>query len=926
MEGNDSKGCCGKNGISRRSAVRGLAQASVYATLAKAMPVMAGPFDEPSTGGKYRIPKDKKLTPAWLAALTKRGEPTRYRGWEELRYIGMPIGGIAAGTVYLGGDGSLWCWDIFNAVHDGVVPNAGVAGYTSSSGAPLTARDGANFVQPPVQRSPWEFEQGFAVAVLENGRKSWRRLDHTGFADVSFTGQPPIGLVDYADPGTALRVSLEAMTPYSPLDADESSYPATILRYSLHNTGDASMDVEIQGWLENPVLRDKPENLEAIPVNRAIGGAGWQGFIADATGSGSGGDVASAPDMGSIALIVLDRAEVDCAADPHGLPIAARQHASGGVQRPIGTVMVSARLGPGETRHFDYVIGWFFPNSTIRIPSAAGDQASAPVRQRRWYATRFASAGDVAAQVAARIDPLRATTRAWRDAWYGGTLPHWLLERAIIPANTLQTSNCLRFENGRFWGWEGVGCCAGTCTHVWHYAQSSGHLFPALERDVRERTDLGIAMRPSGEIAFRGEFNTKGEGSVGAVDGQAGVILRTLREHRMTGDGTFLARVYPAVKKAMQYLIGVDERDGPADGILTGRQHNTLDAAWFGKVPNLSSLYLAALRAGEQLALEAGDTSFAERCASIAQRGYRSFMALYRPQFGYFVQEEDPEHAQAIGVGIGCYIDQVIGQWWSHELGLQRITDGKAVRSALHQLWLNNFVPDVGRLRASIADPRLKGRPYSLAGDAGLIMCTWPYGGRRSDWESHWQYGYFNETMTGFEYQVAAHMIWESQEDPELLVKGLAIARAIHDRYNARLRNPYNEVECSDHYARAMASHSVFTALCGFEFDGPKGHIGFKPRLTDGPRFKAPFTAASGWGTFEQTVHDRRAETRLTVLHGHLELRSIGLQVPRRASVRSIDSTAGPVQFEQAGRDILVKLKEPARIGPDRALEISLQI
>ena len=95
-------------------------------------------------------------------------------------------------------------------------------------------------------------------------------------------------------------------------------------------------------------------------------------------------------------------------------------------------------------------------------------------------------------------------------------------------------------------------------------------------------------------------------------------------------------------------------------------------------------------------------------------------------------------------------------------------------------------------------------------------------------------------------------MIWESQDDPELLEKGCG-ARTVFDRYSPTKRNPFNMIEASDHYARAMSAHAMYLALCGFEYDGPAGHIGFRPRLTQaGNRFRAVFTSAQGWGVFEQ--------------------------------------------------------------------------
>lgn len=574
--------------------------------------------------------------------------------------------------------------------------------------------------------------------------------------------------------------------------------------------------------------------------------------------------------------------------------------------QPFGTSLIGSlsrrlSLAPGQSREVTFLLVWHFANLKLpKLPSG------------RHYATRFASALAAAEYVAAHFDSLAKQTRLWRDTWYDSTLPYWFLDRTFANTSILASSTSYRLADGRFWGWEGVGCCAGTCGHVWQYAHAVARLFPQLERDTRERVDFGLAQQPDGAIHFRGEHN-----DFPAIDAQAGTILRALREHQMTTDATWLKRNWPGIRKALDWLIA---KDANGDGLIESNQHNTLDTDWFGPVAWLSGLYLAALRAGETMADLVGDVAFAQTCRDIFERGQPNLVRqLFEGE--YFINQPDPKHLDAINSGTGCEIDQVLGQSWAWQVGLGRVLPATETLAALRSLWRYNFTPDVGPYRAAYPP----GRWYAMAGEGGLLMCTFP----RRDWDyaqakgrgPDWAAGYFNECMNGFEYQVAGHMLWEG-----LTLEGLAITRMLHDRYHATRRNPWNEIECGDHYARSMASYGVYLAACGFAYDGPAERLGFAPRLTP-ENFKCAFTTAEGWGSFSQRLADNTVQAEIQLQWGALTLRQFNLTLAANLRPTQVQARRGRkklrVRLTLVGQRAQLEFDPPLKLSAGQQLTVT---
>ncbi len=544
----------------------------------------------------------------------------------------------------------------------------------------------------------------------------------------------------------------------------------------------------------------------------------------------------------------------------------------------VGAVGRTVMLKPGADAEITFVVSWHIPN-LHRDKKRVGN----------YYAKRFGNALAVAEYISGNRERLARDTRLWHDTYYQSTLPHWLLDRLHSTISNLATTTGQWWENGRFWGWEGCGCCHGTCGHVWNYEHALARLFPRLERSVREMQDFapGVGLWGNGAIAFRGE----GWGAW-AGDAQGGYILKAYREHLVSSDAGFLKRNWPNIRKAVEFLI---KEDGDANGLLEGSQHQTYDQNYFGPNTMVGSLYLGALRAAEEMAREMGDTEFAQTCRKLFESGSKlSSKRLFNGE--YFIQDVDLKKHPDWQYANGCLADQMFGQGWAHQVGLGYLYPTPQVRSALQSVWKYCWAPDIGPQNQAHKPERW----FAYPGEAGLFTCTWPQSKHLGPKSTR----YRNEIWTGIEYQVAGHLVWE-----DMLTEALAICRAIHDRYHPAKHNPWNEIECGDHYARAMASWGVFTALCGFEFHGPAKRIGLAPHLQP-DNFQALFTSAEGWGLASQQRNARKQTNRFEVKWGRLALQEIVQQLPKGSKVNAVKLTVGgnavPTKWKAEGTKVAV--------------------
>nr|WP_294869589.1 GH116 family glycosyl hydrolase [uncultured Pedobacter sp.] len=863
----------------------------------------------------HNIPENKGLDPQWVKSLYNRGEETAYfKSKNEFKYIGMPVGGLHAGTVYVGGDGRLWLWQIYNETFEGTQEGIEPKTVNWNDGTEvrkIRARDGSAYIEPAIANNKRILEQGFAVKAVVNGKTFIKELSEEHWDEIEFKPAYPIATIKYSSKDFPVAVYLKVYSPFIPLDAQNSALPATILRIEIKNTTRSNINVSVLGWMENGVnkLSGKPNTGKR--KNEVVTAENSNSIFSSFEALSD--DLKNAQDSGTMSF-TLHKAKGKTYAAIQPWPVTGKHFnaavtssaAADAPSKLVGGIEVTANLTPGKSVNADYSISWHFNNANVNLKKIVKD-----AEKGFHYATRFKDAGAVSTYLQSNFEKLTNTTELWSTTWNDATLPHWFLERTFINIDTLATANTYRFADGRFWSWEGVGACAGTCTHVWQYAQAVARIFPELERDLRHRVDLGVGFKEdSGAIIFRAENENRP-----AIDGQAGTVLRFYREHQMSADDTFLQTNWPKIKKATQFML---DQDKNGDGMTDTPMENTLDAVWEGEIAWIVGLCIAAARAGQAMAEEMNDTAFAQTCQTYVTNGRKNMeQELFNGE--YFIHRPDKVQGRKnLGSYNTCHIDQVYGQSWAFQVGLPRVLSKDKAVAALKALWKYNFTADVG----PYIKTHVGGRPYALPGEGGMVMNTNPHNEPKPFGENvTWQLGYFHECMSGFEHQVAAHLMAEG-----MVHESLILTRFIHDRYHAAKRNPFNEIECSDHYARAMASYGTFINACGFEYHGPKGYIKFAPAW-NAENFKAPFTSANGWGSYTQKKAGAKQLHTISLKYGDLQLQELAFNKIGSGSVKSVSVMLGtqniPVQFTQKGAELRITSNKKISVKTNEYLSIT---
>ncbi len=828
---------------------------------------------------------------------------TIYKG-KTTKEISFPLGGIGSGCIGLGGDGRLIDWEIFNRPSKGRGNGySHIAIKSKNSKGIITKVLNGDLLKDYMGRYQNGQDGGFGL-----GPETSSLCGFPHFKDVTFDGEFPIAKIIFKDDMFPADVILTAFNPFIPLDDKNSSIPAAFFEIEIQNNADEATEFQTAFSVKNPFKTTRNTFVKKDGISMLfLDNAGTEKTSTEY------GDLTLATDGTTVHYqtywyrggwqdgIVSFWNDFTSEND-----LSDRTYEDYG-DRDTGTLAVKIKIMPGIKEKIRFILTWNVPNC-YNYWDPFLDESGRDKTWKNYYATIFENSQGSAVYSLKNWDMLFERTEVFKDALYSSTLDKVVIDAISSNLSVLKSPTVLRLDDGSFYGWEGVhptmGSCEGTCQHVWNYAYALCFLFPKLERSIRN-AELKYALEDSGKTSFRVKlpYGRDNGGFRACLDGQMGIIIKTYREWKISGDDKWLKENWEKLKKILEYAWSEDnpdEWDRDKDGILEGRQHHTLDMELFGPSSWLEGMYLAALKAASIMALYLGDLKKHKEYEEIYKKGYEwTKKNLFSGE--YFIHKVDIkdknilEHFGAVReywniekeeikyqIGPGCSIDQMLGQWHSDIIGIGEIFDKSQIKIALKNMMKNNF-------KESMREFCNTWRIFSLNDEAGTVICAYP----DKSVKPSIAVPYCDETMTGFEYQFAGFLIRYG-----MINEAIKVVKAIRDRYDGEKRNPWNEIECGSNYARSMASFALMPIFGGFEFDMPRHYMGFNPACQKGD-FKCLWSIEPGWGTFEITD----GYAKLLVIEGSVKLSSFGAKFAK--TVKNVVADGKNIKFH--GEDGTIK-------------------
>jgi len=813
---------------------------------------------------------------------------TTYSG-DRLNRIAFPMGGMGAGMICLEGNASISHVsvrhkpDVFNEpLMFGAIAVKGIM-------------NGTKVLEGPVQQRKI-FGAPYTGNGSANSNYGFPRFEHA-----EFLARFPFAEVHLSDNDIPLDVRVKGWSPFIPADEDHSSLPVAGLEYRFENLTDSTLTMEFSYHSQN-FMRIQGKNSWGITYEN-------KGHSIQKTENGFVLSQTCFPDKphykGDFAIATLEDAVVDYRWFRGGWyderTLLWRDIENMGIVADTATaestgasLYVPFSLQPGETRTIHLLMSWHVPHSDQRfggIPPVQNQPACDPATgcclpeytaqfYEPWYSGRYKDIYEISEYWRSNYNMLKDGSELFSNTFYSSDLPPEVLEAISANLSILKSPTVLRQKNGNIWAFEGCfdsgsGCCTGSCTHVWNYAQAIPHLFPRLERTLRE-TEFMYSQDASGHQNFRSALpiQTTDHNWHAAADGQLGGMMKVYRDWRISGDTDWLRSLWPNVKTSYEFCSA--SWDPKGKGILEEPHHNTYDIEFWGPDGMCTSIYLGATLAMVRMAEALGEDGM--NYNQLLRRGIEYMEKdLYNGEF--FIQKttwkglmapppdqllegawninyskealellknEGPKYQY----GTGCLSDGIIGAWFDAVCGLPEFLDRGKVRSHLNSVYQYNF-------RTDLSDHVNPQRPGFAVGDeGGLLLCSWPNGDQPS-----LPFVYSNEVWTGIEYQVASHLMMHGEVE-----KGLDIVREVRRRYDGTVRNPFNEFECGHWYARALSSYALMQGLTGLFYDAIDKSVHINSQL--GNDFQCFISTETGYGL----AGLRNGDPFLEVISGDIEV------------------------------------------------------